>query len=253
MFGLTQEKLFVSRHPSKSDAPKAHKGIENLFGFAARITPNEMLLNVSDAKAKYVCASHGASGYGWLTDHGHGLHGWTAADLEYPVNLRRGPELRRLRNYMLTNAGLATETAFTMPYHITFSLFSSRNLNRRLDFREQIVATKRLKLANVNFRVRSPHLVAYPIQSQLAIASKTAIYISAVGGGTFPAYFLPKGATLILYGDRDMFLDFDLFNNYGQVRVHWMSLESMLNDTDILVDIIRDELEALARSHAHYR
>lgn len=87
--------------------------------------------------------------------------------------------------------------------------------------------------------------------SQLQIASKTAIYISAVGGGTFPAYFLPKGATLILYGDRDMFLDFDLFNNYGQVRVHWMSLESRLNDTDILVDIIRDELEALAsRSHA---
>lgn len=151
---------------------------------------------------------------------------------------------------MLNNGGVRTETALTMPYLVVFSPFSSRRTNRRLDFKEQIAAVQSLKIANVQFRVRRPHLVSYPIMSQLEIASKTAIYISAVGGGTFPAYFLPKGATLILYGDRDMFLDFDLFNNYGQVRVHWMSLESRLNDTDILVDIIRDELEALARSHA---
>jgi hypothetical protein len=43
-------------------------------------------------------------------------------------------------------------------------------------------------------------------------------------------------------------LDFDLFNNYCQIRVHWMSLTTRLNDTDILMDLVRDELEILGRT-----
>jgi hypothetical protein len=249
MFGLTKEQLLVTRYPSASDAPQTNQALEMLFGFPHRTTPNE-LLSIPDSQSNYVCASHGASGFGWLTDHGVGSHGWDARDLEYPVNLRRGPELRRLRNYMLSNVGLPTETKLQAPFQITFSINSSRNQKRRIDFRDEIAAVMGggLQLPNGTVTVSSSHVVSLPIMKQLEVAAKTAIYISAAGGGTVPAYFLPRGATLILYGDRDSYLDFDLFNNYGQVRVHWMSLTSRHNDTNILLALIRDELDTLTRS-----
>ena len=72
MFGLTKKKLFVTRYPSRSDAPRTNKEIEKLFEFPSRTTPNE-LLTIPDSQSNYVCVSHGASGFGWLTDHGVGV------------------------------------------------------------------------------------------------------------------------------------------------------------------------------------
>ena len=166
--------------------------------------------------------------------------------MEYPVNLGRGPELRRLRHFMLKNAHLVADTKLQAPYRVTFSINSSRNLKRRIDFRDEIAAVSNLSNIEIEGGL---HLAELSIPEQVAIASRTAIYVSVVGGGTFPAFFLPQGASLILYGDRDMYLDFDLFNNYGQVRVHWMSLASRKNDTEILLNLIRDELDVIARSH----
>jgi hypothetical protein len=245
IFGLTEERLLVTRFPSKTDAARTNKGLERLFGFSTRIAKNE-LLALSDAKSNYVCASHGASGFGWLTDHGASNHGWDPRDLEYPVNLGRGPELRRLRHFMLKNVHLVADTKLQAPYRVTFSINSSRNLKRRIDFRDEIAAVSNLSNIEIEGGL---HLAELSIPEQVAIASRTAIYVSVVGGGTFPAFFLPQGASLILYGDRDMYLDFDLFNNYGQVRVHWMSLASRKNDTEILLNLIRDELDVIARSH----
>ena len=251
MFELTKKKLFVTRYPSRSDAPRTNKEIEKLFEFPSRTTPNE-LLTIPDSQSNYMCVSHGASGFKWLTDHGvGGTHGWDARDLEYPANLRRGPELRRLRNYMLSNVGLPTETKLQAPYRITFSINSSDSQKRRIDFRDEIAAVRGLQLPNGSVTIPITHLVTLPIMRQLEVASSTAIYISAAGGGTFPAYFLPRGATLILYGDKDSYLDFDLFNNYGQVRVHWMLLTSRHNDMEVLLALIRDKLETLTRSHMY--
>jgi hypothetical protein len=54
--------------------------------------------------------------------------------------------------------------------------------------------------------------------------------------------FLPMGgATLIQYGDEDIQLDFDLFKNYGQIRFHWLSLKTRANDTNLLIELNRDE------------
>ena len=245
MFGLTDNELFVTRYASLSDSFLVNRGIESLFGFASRTTQNK-LLNLPNAKSKYVCASHGASGYGWLTDHGSTTHGWDARDLEYPVNIGRGPELRRLRQFMLKHTNLPWEVKLQAPYVVRFSVNSSYAPKRRIDFRDEIAAVA--ALPNIEMEVSQP-LAELSIEEQISIASRTAIYVSVVGGGTFPAFFLPRGASLILYGDRDMYLDFDLFNNYGQVRVHWMSLTSRKNDTGVLLDLIRDEVEAISRSH----
>jgi hypothetical protein len=68
IFGLTEERLLVTRYPSKTDAPRTNKGLERLFGFATRIAKNE-LLAIPDAESHDVCASRpGASGFGWPTD-----------------------------------------------------------------------------------------------------------------------------------------------------------------------------------------
>jgi hypothetical protein len=245
MFGLTENELFVTRYSSPSDSFIVNRGIESLFGFTSRTTQNE-LLNLANAESNYVCASHGASGYGWLTDHGSSTHGWDARDLEYPINLGRGPELRRLRHFMLKHANVPSEAKLHAPYVVRFSVNSSHSPGRRIDFKDEIAAVA--NLPNIKLEGSVP-LAELSIAEQVALASKTAIYISVVGGGTFPAFFLPRGASLILYGDKDMHLDFDLFNNYGQVRVHWMSLTSRQNDTDILLDLIRDEIEVMKRSH----
>ena len=152
---------------------------------------------------------------------------------------------------MLSNVGLPTETKLQTPYRITFSINSSDSQKRRIDFRDEIAAVRGLQLPNGTVTIPITHLVTLPILRQLEVASSTAIYISAAGGGTFPAYFLPRGATLILYGDKDSYLDFDLFNNYGQVRVHWMLLTSRHNDMEVLLALIRDKLETLTRSHMY--
>jgi hypothetical protein len=247
MFRLSEEQLFITRYPSPADASLINSGIEMLFGFTSRTTQNQGL-TVSDAQSNYVCAANGASGFGWLTDHGVSDHGWDPQDYEYPVNLGRGPELRRWRRYMLNHARIPSNTKLHSPYLVTFSINSSHSPSRRIDFREEIAAVANLPDVQVE---GSLHLAELSIIEQVTIASRTAIYISVVGGGTFPAYFLPQGATLILYGDKDMYLDFDLFNNYGQVRVHWMSLSSRQNDTELLLDLIRDELEIMSRLHSH--
>ena len=245
MFGLTNESLLITRYRSKSDCPRTTGELEALFRFPNRTTLNDDL-SILDAESNYVCASHGASGFGWLTDHGVGDHGWDPRDLEYPINLGRGPELRRWRHLMLKHLHLPSEVKLQAPFLVTFSINSSRHPSRRIDFRDEIAAVSSLPNIELDGNL---HLTELSIPEQVGIASRTAIYISVVGGGTFPAFFLPQGASLILYGDKDMYLDFDLFNNYGQVRVHWMSLTSRQNDTKILLDLINDELEVMTRFH----
>jgi hypothetical protein len=218
-----------------------------MFGFPTRITSNEAI-DIPGSDTRYVCSPHGGGGYGWLMDHGVGDHGWKDADLEYPVNIRRGPELGRFREYILRKMGILNTMVSKEYFVITFSIHSSRKENRRINFMEEIMAVKKLQFSGAIVQVNSPRLVAYPIKSQVKIASGTNIYISVVGGGTLPAFFLPKGATLILYGDKEMYLDFDLFNNYANLRVHWMSFTTRQNDTQILLNLIQDEIDLLIRS-----
>jgi hypothetical protein len=177
-------------------------------------------------------------------DHGFGDHGWREADTMYPINLRRGPEFFRLRNFMLENLKIPTELDKNRRLHIVFSIHSSYDPVRRINFQEEFVCIKKLPLPRNRYVVRRYHLVSFSLQKQIEIAANTFIFISVVGGGTFPAFFLPRGSTLILYGDRNMYLDFDIFNHCGHLRVHWMSLQSRLNDTGILADLIHDEIAA---------
>jgi hypothetical protein len=235
--------IFASRLPCRrGDCPDIYNQMEvPFFGLNHSVRPLESQnLSIREAKSRYICARQGASGYGALNDHFINQHGWKREDLEYPHNVGRGPLLRRLRARLLQGLNLPSNTHVSeIPIVVTFSIHSSTNRNRRLSFSEEI---ERAKSEFSHITVESVQLWQSKLYEQVSLASRSTIYISAVGGGTFPAFFLPKGATLILYCDENMYLDFDLFNNYGQIRVHWLSLKSRQNDTNILIELLRDEL-----------
>jgi hypothetical protein len=241
MFDLDKRKILVTLFPSKTSIRKVYAFLANAFGIQGDPMSNE-LLNIPNSQSRYVCALHGGSGYGWLMDHGFGDHGWRERDTMYPVNLRRGPELLRFRNFILENLKIPTESNSTAKVQIVFSINSSFDKKRRINFQEEFRSMRKLRLPKNLYAVHKYHLSSFPLQKQIEIAAETFIFISAVGGGTFPAFFLPRGSTLILYGDKEMHLDFDIFNNCGHLRIHWMSLHSRLNDTDILMELIRDEI-----------
>jgi hypothetical protein len=102
---------------------------------------------------------------------------------------------------MMTHTNLPPAVKLQAPYLVSFSVNSSYAPERRIDFQDEIAAVA--NLPNIELEVNLP-LAELSIAEQVAIASRTAIYISVVGGGTFPAFFLPRGASLILYGDKDM-------------------------------------------------
>jgi hypothetical protein len=80
-------------------------------------------------------------------------------------------------------------------------------------------------------------------------------------GGAMTATFLPRGASLILFcpekGGFDFFLfnltggpsflDWDLFNNAGHLRTHWLPIGSMNTQQglDAFEQLIRHEIDVI--------
>jgi hypothetical protein len=249
VFGLEEEALMISRYRSKSDCPSLNEPLEANFGFPNRTVRHDSM-SISGAQSKYVCGRHSLMGIGWLVDHGVSQHGWDASDLTYPVNIGRGPELQRFRARLLRQMevdDIDPVKLRQLPPQVVFLHESSRHKIRQLDFRKAVQSVKdfipHAEVSEVN--------VGFPLtfREMAMIASNASVYVSAVGGATSAAFFLPKDASLILYGDKDMYLDFDLFNNYGHLRVHWLSVASRQNDTRLLNELIHDELKARGRGH----
>jgi len=192
-----------------------------------------------------VCAKHAASGMGWLTDHGLQQHDSQPKHALNPVNVGRGPNFRSFRNYVLRNGNMLPQHQrhLRKPLQVTFSILSSHNEGRRLDFGEQARAVR--DAFGDRVRVERIAMWNYTLREQVEIVANISIFISTSGGGTAPAFFLPKGSSLILY-DRDNELDWDLWNNYADLRVHWVG--EHVNNTDYLVDLVRDELETIEES-----
>ncbi|KAL7559063.1 hypothetical protein ACA910_018417 [Epithemia clementina (nom. ined.)] len=89
--------------------------------------------------------------------------------------------------------------------------------------------------------------------------------VSVTGEGAIPAFFLPRGSTLILYYDdvrefvirgnqqkssrRPAMVDWDLWNHASHLNVHWLPLSSMESSESmtVLLSIVRNEVESLQR------
>jgi len=184
-----------------------------------------------EKKSKYVCAPNGAAGLGMLTDHGLKLHGWRPSDYEYAYNIGRGGSLFQFRNWMMDNIGVAHEgrNIHKPPYRIIVSSGSSTQGNRRVSFHDHAVLLQERLGKKYELDIREVKLAKMSLTEQVELVAGASIFITICGGGAITAMFMPKGATLLAFfnekdanGETPARLDWDLLNNIGYLRVHWL-------------------------------
>ena len=140
------------------------------------------------------------------------------------------------RNYMLQNIGIPWETPMVnkdAKFRITFATNSSRF--RVTDFQTHVDALNQSVLSD-EIEIHRYKMSDLSLKDQVSIASNSAIYITAAGGGAVTGMFLPEGASLIVFYAVDggrirnkptglpALLDFDILNNLSYIRVHWIPI-----------------------------
>ena len=199
-----------------------------------------------------VCAPRGLAGLGMLTDHGFRDHGWNENNtlngyMIPPHNLGRGPNFALFAQMLTRNLfpqkspDMLRLLSAAPPIQVTFSLLSSRDKDRRLDFGNQIAYLQQ-SLPSSMFRVTGRSLWEMTLHDQVQLVQGSHIFVTACGGGSMTATFLPRGSTLIMFynptGGIDFStlgslpnqparLDWDLLNNAGHIRVHWLPIAGM--------------------------
>jgi hypothetical protein len=83
----------------------------------------------------------------------------------------------------------------------------------------------------------------YSFPEQMEFSTQAAVFVSVVGSGTIPAYFLPTGASLILLYPSGEMLDWDIWNQYGDIYTHWIRLDDL--SVDLILTLIGDELDRI--------
>lgn len=201
-----------------------------------------------DKSASLVCAPKAVVGIGVLTDHGLADHGWDYAKTHIPHNLGHGRDFWEFGQW--ARRQYADLIARKRP-RIVFSLESSQDWDRRLDF-----AAHRAALAKAGILGVEVHrLWNMSVEEQLRLSATSDIFVTACGGGgALPVTFLPRGSSLILFynpeggydyatgrrrPDWPARLDWDLVHfAAAHVRVHWMPIR-FLNDEnkkDLTID-----------------
>lgn len=251
-----------------------------------------------------VCAPKAVVGTGMLTDHGWNDHGWERSDRtlkNIPHNLGRGRLWYDFAQFMISNnnkhdehnanlqnknsadrhegtnpemssakIGVSASVDSTIPQwppQITFSLRSSRDWSRRLNFTTQIVSLSTAfqeENRAVEVVVKSYAMNELSVPEQIDVATKTSIFITGCGGGSMTATFLPRNSAIIVYYDAKGGLDFvprlakndqparldaDLLNHAGHLRVHWLPVQNMddVDHVSILKKLIFHELAIIQR------
>jgi hypothetical protein len=243
---------------------------------------------VESPQSSLVCWKKTVVGIGLLTDHGLYDHGWeqpsnALPNGRVPHNLGRGRHFYDFAQFYRRHTMAATTTAPNKadsrdatsrdtdpqgtrePPQVTFAIRSSRDWARKLDFAAQIKALQSLS-AHYDFTVRAYAMQDLSLAEQISVAQATSIYVTACGGGSMTATFLPRHATLILWYDAIGGLDFvphlaanhlsarldaDLLNNAAALRVHWLPVSYIHNETatkrQLFVKLIQHELAILRR------
>jgi hypothetical protein len=234
-----------------------------------------------ELKSNYVCAKTAVAGLGMFTDHGLRDHGWVIEDTKDsslhsdvsgasrrrkslveqalpPHNLGRGANFAAFSNFLVHNLlgdrvdplpSLATTPA--TPLRVTFSILSSRDWDRRLNFTRQVQYLqehwndKHDDVDDENtpppLQVEAHALWNMTLTEQVILARHSHIFVTVCGGGSMTATFLPPGTTLIVYYNptggfdfqsfsrtgRAARLDWDLLNNAAHLRVHWLPIPSL--------------------------
>ncbi len=265
LFGQVESSTFRTSKTSQLNV--SYEGSEK--GNAATTTTSSSSL---------VCFDKTIVGIGMLTDHGWNDHGWdTPQSMDPPHNLGRGRLFFDFTQYLIHQPVTTTATsALTQSTRsttndprsvsqITFSIESSRDWSRRLNFTNHINAvTARIAEDSSNrtipLVVQSYRMYELSLTEQMDVARNTNIFVSVCGGGSMTTTFLPRNTVVILFYDPDSGhdyynnevhpnggparLDWDLLNNAAHLRVHWLPISSM--DTpdhiELFFRLVRHEL-----------
>jgi hypothetical protein len=264
-----QPLLFQMSHPAESvyrEQLDSHMCPETLEKFLPLMgvfnlskVSNETFVDVSfvgERKSNLICSPVSATGVGMYTDHGLNQHGQKMSDYQRPHNVGRALLLRRFREFALRNAqipdiGIGANKTFT----VTFSVSSSGAPERTTGFSQQIKAVREAFATDelMDVSIKAVLLRELTLPEQISLCTQSAVFVTTGGGGTVTATFLPKGATLIIfYHEREkdgmtIKMDWDLWNHYADIKVHWLPLKSMdkSEDLQILVDILKHDMRVL--------
>lgn len=209
-------------------------------------------------KSKYICARHGLAGFGSLTDHGSmKTHGWDPHDFKTTHNHGRGRMLWDFRMFAVNNVGFVDQP-LKPPYKIVFSTGSSQMKARNVDFSLHIEVLKSA-FDPSEVVVEEHAFKEYSIAEQVKIASEAAIFVTVCGGGAVTGTFLQRGSSIFIYysinsglhngrkTDSPAILDWDIFNNLGYARVHWLPRQSLSSEEDrnAFVQLVQNELNRI--------
>jgi hypothetical protein len=192
-----------------------------------------------------ICSDYGIVGSGSLSDHGvNHWHGQSKRDYEYPSNIGRGGLFRQYRRWTMENIGINPDTPIQRePYLIVVSINSTTKKSRaskNLDTEAEVMQ----KFFGNRVDVQSVELKTLSLVDQIQLVSKAAVFVTICGGGTVTSTFLPKGASIILYYSSKK-LDFAFWNNFPQIKPHWLPLNHQQEAMPNLIQIIRSELDYL--------
>jgi hypothetical protein len=213
----------------------------------------------SALKSNLVCARNGLAGLGALTDHGADKgHGWEPEDYRSVHNHGRAGLFWDFRLFLMENLGIVQKNPWNdhKPFKIIFSSQSSSQASRSITFDSELQYLR--DQLDPNLAVVEEHIMSeYSLKEQAEMVSQTAIYVTGSGGGAVSATFLPRGASLLVYyhgeggfvnnkstGDPAR-LDWDMFNNMGYLRVHWIPIESKMEDVPALMTLVLHELDVI--------
>lgn len=262
MYGMEDKRLLLTSIDPLcmflSDCKKIVTKFLPLMGASAQELVQQHLVMEGEQRSSRVCARHGATGIGMLTDHGFTRHGQNLGDYKRMHNAGRGSMLYAFRGFLLRNMKIKKEARRHARRRISFSINSSTNPFRRKDFSKQITAVNDAFPNSTKVEVKAYEMAGLTLEEQIECIMDTSVFVSVIGGSTSIASFLPRGSTLILFfNDENSFvgntrkkdtmptmMDFDFWNNAAYVRVHWLPTGSMNEalGTETLVRLIENEL-----------
>lgn len=172
----------------------------------------------------------------------------------------------------LFDGNLPNEKISKEPYRIVFSNLSSGKAHRAVDFTKHSQLLERRLGSKYNLDIRLVRLMNMSLKDQVELTASASIFITTCGGGAVTSMFLPKGASVLLYfsdykisdkpwvTDTEAKLDWDLLNNIGYLRAHWLprakskfnpssgepSLKQSEIDLDALVKLVDSELDIIS-------
>jgi hypothetical protein len=221
------------------------------------------VLSTATQQPPRICARRAVAGLGALADHGHKKrHGERAADYQTSQNVGKGALLWDFRRYLLRNAAMGTREKSlgvverVQDLSLTGLVFSATDGPAHFEVQATLLQEQ---LPDVS--VQHVDLSELSLQQQLSIAVQSSFWVTRVGEASVPAFFLPRGGTLVVYyrelvttgtkkaTNRPAMIHWDLLNHASHLTVHWLPEDGM--DTPqglrLLLEIVQLQLDYLSR------